>query len=278
MQNTEKDINKDYAHDLVDIRDFEYWGMAGIDTELPEKKIIDLESDYQNQWLKRATKYWCVMYSAWHGENILADEAIINNEYLTAEAVSLGLLDIDSWTYIYNWPKLLVKKWLIAWYALIKNLYELKQSIANNRPVASGSNTIDWKVTRTGDFIAKYWSSYWHAFLIIGYDDIKKLLICKNSYWKTFWDNGRFYIRYEDFDKLLFISKYSLIDNPKTIQNYLFDKIKKLKVLFEVRAVENQKNRVESLIKQKSYKQAYSYMNYVIYSVSEKESLKELDI
>ena len=42
-----------------------------------------------------------------------------------------------------------------------------------------------------------------HCYVAIGYDDKKKLLTCQNS-WGTSWGiKGRFYLRYEDADKLI---------------------------------------------------------------------------
>jgi len=220
-------INKDFALDKSDERDYKYDDVfpeeiAGI--ILPKKKVIDLKTDYQNQALEEITKYMCVFYNTAHGTNILNDiewslKETIKWKELWLEAIDLWLLDPNAWTYIVSWPKLLKRKWLISWYVKVNWLQEIKQSIYNNRPISVWTNNINWKETKKVPYIAIWGQSYWHAFLIIWYDDEKELFYCKNSYWKETFDNWINYLKYSDL-WLLFPSKYSLIDQEDPILAY----------------------------------------------------------
>jgi len=135
------------------------------------------------------------------------------------DMANVWMMDLKVWTYIVNWPKYLKMKWLIKWYALIHTLDEIKHSIDNNRPVSTWSNKINWRAWLNAPYILSEWPSYWHAFLIIWYDDEKQLLTIKNSYWKERFDNGKNYLKYSDI-WLLFNSKYSLIDAEDPILTY----------------------------------------------------------
>jgi hypothetical protein len=42
-----------------------------------------------------------------------------------------------------------------------------------------------------------------HAYLAQGYDETTKLLLCKNSWSRTWGINGRFYLHYEDAEELI---------------------------------------------------------------------------
>jgi hypothetical protein len=212
-----------WAIDSQDERNYNYWEMVWTIWDLPISKIID-DWVYQNQWLYKETAYFCVAYSHSHWSNI--ENSIewswdrITWLALGREMVKKWLLDTKVWAYIIDWAKTLKDLKFISWFAQISTIDEIKHSIFNNRPVTTGSNTINWKETVNNNNIAVRWNSYWHAFLIIGYNDETKLLICKNSYWTEKFDKGRFYIKYEDFD-LLYNSKFSLIDQQdQSILNY----------------------------------------------------------
>jgi len=213
-----------WAFDSSDGRDYKYSDIFEVVWSIENKtKIIDRIDDYQNQWLEEITKYMCVFYNSTHWTNILNNiewsDVFQNAKELWLEAIDKKLLNPKSWAYVVNWPKLLKQKWLIKWYALIHTLDEIKHSIDNNRPVSTWSNRIDWKYGLKAPYILREWASYWHAFLIIWYDDNKQVLIIKNSYWKWIFDEWKNYLKYKDL-YLLFHSKYSLIDAEDPILTY----------------------------------------------------------
>ena len=226
--------NIDYALDKIDDRDYIFEEMSWLSNKIkkPESRIIDREDDYQNQGLKEITAYMCVFYSSWHWSNIQNfsedSNVFINNESFWKRAIKEKLLDPKKWAYIQSWPKLLKIEKYIKWYALVKTLNGIKDSILNGNPICVWSNKIDWSWTKDNYNIAVKWNSYWHAFLIIWYNDKDKLIILKNSYWKDFWDNWVFYIRYEDIFSILYNGKYSLIDVKEPIVKYKRDILKKI--------------------------------------------------
>jgi len=216
-------INVTGAFDKTDERDYVYEDIFLLWGTLPSMKIIDREDDYQNQSLEDITKYMCVFYNTTHWINILNkiewSKTFQDGKALWLEAIDKWLLDPKNWAYIVNWPKLLKQKGLIKWYALIHTLDEIRHSIDNNRPVSTWSNKIDWRAWLKIPYILSEWPSYWHAFLIIWYDDASQLLVIKNSYWDWKFDNGKNYLKYSDI-WLLFNSKYSLIDQEDPIITY----------------------------------------------------------
>ena len=212
-----------FARDLPDERDYNYDEIFGAEQKLPWKHIID-DEDYQDQSLEEITKYMCVFYSSSHGSNIqnyieLSDDYIEGKE-LGLIALDKWLLDPKAWAYIQSWPKLLRDLGYIDGWAKVNTIVEIKHSIYNDRPRVVWSNKIDWGTASVYPFIAKEGNSYGHAFTIIGYDDNKELLICKNSYGTEKFDNGLFYIDYFDYQSILFPSKYSLIDSEDDILKY----------------------------------------------------------
>ena len=63
-------IEIDACVDIPDERDFKYSEICW-NIELPEEFKIDLDTDYQNQWLEEITKYMCVFFSSTHWVNIM---------------------------------------------------------------------------------------------------------------------------------------------------------------------------------------------------------------
>lgn len=216
------EVEKDTCIDKIDERDYEYSGVLWI-SKLRWSCIIDLLSDYQNQKLEDISKFMCVYFTSSHNSNIMNNleksEVRTSWKELWLEAIKMGMLDINSGTYLVNWPKFLKKKGLITGYVKVNTLEEIKHSIFNNRPVSVWSNKIKWSIVKKPPFIVEKWDSYWHAFVIIWYDDEKELFTLKNSYWKESFDNGRFYLRYDDLN-ILYPSKYSLIDSVDPIIVY----------------------------------------------------------
>jgi len=214
-------IEVTWALDSFDERDYKYSDVFDIAGWGIPAKTIDLDTDYQNQSLEEITKYMCVFYNTAHWTNILNkiewSKVFSKWKDLWLEAIDLWLLNPKAGAYIISWPKLLKKKWLISWYTRVSSIEEIKHSIMNNRPVSTWTNKIVWNYQKP--YIVSWGSSYWHAFLIIWYNDDKQLLTIKNSYWKEKFDNWLNYLKYSDI-WLLFNGRYSLIDKEDPILNY----------------------------------------------------------
>lgn len=222
MQKEYLEVQQDTCLDQDDERDYSYSEILWL-WERDRDAIIDLETDYQNQGLEEITKFMCVYYSNSHNSNIMnfleGSDVRTTWKDLWLEAESKGMLDVKKGAYLSDWPKLLKQKGLISGYVKVSTLDEIKDSIFNKSPVSVWSNKIKWSAVKVAPFTVIEGNSYWHAFLIIWYDDDKKVFICKNSYGKDKYDNGRFYLKYEDIG-LLFNSKYSLVDTVDPIVSH----------------------------------------------------------
>lgn len=199
--------------DNYDERDYPYEDIAWAEIILPKKYICET-GYWQNQkadWYI----YWCVYYSWAEASNFVTKKRLLWKDFIKNSKTRKEWVGDK----ISNWTKLLLELWIISWYWQVGTLLSVKQSIFNNRPILTWSNTIDWKATKLNKNIAVRWTWYWHAFHIIWYDDDKKLLICKNSYWPDYMDKWNFYIKYEDFD-LLYNTRHSLIENKELLNNY----------------------------------------------------------
>ena len=215
---------RDYARDTVDERDYEYEAVFWNEVILPAICIID-DGDYQNQWLEEITRNMCVYFSNAHWSNIMnhfeGSDVRIQWKDLWLKALELWRLDVDEWAYISDWPRTLRDLWLIKGWVKVSSINSIKSSIVNQRPVAVGSNQIDWKTWYTKPYVL-WWPKWgWHAVLIIWYDDSYEwgCFIIKNSYWDEKYDWGKMYLPYKDLD-LLFPSRYSLIDEEDELLKY----------------------------------------------------------
>ncbi len=274
-----KDKNLDYpvwwALDIIDPRDYVYRVRAWwnkLDTL--SKKIINLESDYQNQWLNVNTRMWCVFYGSWHSNNNNKYTKEVDNLSLCNIAIKKWLLDIKKWAYVSSWPKLLKQLWIINWYLLTLWLDNIIDAINNGSCIVAWSKKINWRKTEQNNWYAiiNKWSA--HIFSIIWYDNIKKILICKNSYWKHRYNKWNFFINYKDIN-CLFYSKYSLVYKKKDMNEIINDRINELMPIFKEKAKENQIARVEQL-KADTPSQALSYMMYIVNNRKEKYIIDDI--
>lgn len=200
------------ALDSFDERTFNYDELAW-NSELPSYVLLDT-GYVQNQKQDWFT-YGCVYYSSAEWSNYLTKKRLLAKDFIKKSTTRKEWV----WDYTINWPKLLVSEWVISWYAWVFLLDSIKNSLANKRPIATGSTKINWQETKKSPFIAVIGTWYGHRFHIIGYDDKKQLLICKNSYWKETYDNWLFYIKYSDI-WALHNTRVSLIENKTLIDNY----------------------------------------------------------
>ena len=220
-----ENIKLNAVYDIPDERDYRYDTIFWIQKTYPRKYIMD-KWIYQNQWLEEITKMMCVFYSTAHWNNeqniIEWSKVRINWKDFWLQAKENKLLNPKKWALLKNWPAFAKTLKYISWYSLVQELEEIKDSIINNRPIVVWTNKANWKTTRKVPYTLELWTSYWHAFVIVWYDDDYEwwCLICKNSYWKEVYDNWKFYIRYSDFKEILFYSKYSLIDEIDPILIY----------------------------------------------------------
>lgn len=200
--------------DSNDERNYQYEQIMWSSEELPSKVL--LETGFRQNQQADGYPYGCVYFARAEASNYLSKSRLQWKDFIKWSSTRKEWV----WDYVINWTKLLNKQNIISWYALVKTLNEVKHSLANGRPIHTGSNKIDWTKTKNNNWYAVYSDSYWHSFHIIGYDDAINSLICKNSYWPNYIAKGNFYINYELFDKVLMNSKFSLIANPTLIDNY----------------------------------------------------------
>ncbi len=207
-------MNKNYALDLVDERDYQVEELLGKVENLPNK-IFLADDEIQNQRYK--DPYGCVFYtwsSISNTMNYLAWEPErISGHRLSQIAIQKWLLNPEKGAYIISSPKLLKELGYITWFARCRSLQDIKLSLYHKKPVQTGSNTISWSKTKKNNNIAVKGSSYGHSFFICWYDDEKELLKCENSYWPEEYDHWYFYIKYSDLN-LLYLSKYVMTDKP----------------------------------------------------------------
>jgi hypothetical protein len=204
------------CYDMPDERDFKYSDICW-NIDLPETFKIDLETDYQNQWLEEITQYMCVFFSSTHWVNIMNSlenfwEEVYKWKDVWIKAYELWRLDLTKWASIQDWPKTVRDLQHISSWFLVKWIDEIKQALYEWHPIVVGSNQLNWK-----ENILKPWNGYWHAVLIIWWN--KDGFIIKESYWKERWNNWTQLLPYEYLDKLYY-SKYALVDNPNSILLY----------------------------------------------------------
>ena len=191
---------------------YNYDELAWGDVELP--KSVILETWYHQNQRADWWNMWCTHYSRAEASNYLTWKRL-QGSYLCETSQTLDKLKGD---YTKNPIDRIRKDWIISWYAQVKTLLAIKHSLANKRPIATWSNKINWAETKLS-WTAVIWTWSWHRFHIIGYDDDKQVLICKNSYWPDYMIKGNFYIKYEDL-WCLHNTKLSLIENKTLIDNY----------------------------------------------------------
>ena len=170
--------------------------------QLPKKfRYDDSRANNQAQpWYE----YSCVFFWEANSINEIRNKQkipwIVKGETLADKAERLWILDKTKWALLIDWPKLSKLEWLIDWYVWCFTLEDIKRWLVENWPIWVWSNQINWNETMKPPFIATRKPSYWHKFIIVGYDDETKLLECENSYGTQLFKWWRFYIKYEDFD------------------------------------------------------------------------------
>ena len=101
---------------------------------------------------------------------------------------------------------------------------KMKLALISGYALYTGSSNGDWAKVWVTHIYSQKTSFSGHAFCIVGYDDVRKVFVVKNSWWPAWWDNGYFYLRYEDVHMLYSIYiqlDSSDIDALRDIRNNL---------------------------------------------------------
>ena len=206
------------CRDAPDERDILYWSVAKETVTVPERVFRPVPLIH-NQWLDPLTKMACWQYGMIHGVNTMND---INNEWVQRDPKPNWLTfvnahktprynPIEKWSSLQDNLNFTTSLWAIEWYVKIDKLNkeEYQLNLAKKRCLYTGSSNIDWRKTRdSDDKYAVIGKGAGHIFAIVWYG--KKWLVCVNSYWPDYMDDGYFYIHREDIGALF--SCYALID------------------------------------------------------------------
>lgn len=219
-------MEQDFALDKIDDMDLPLEILFWATTNLPSYKLL---SDWVIQDQSINWPYWCVFFTWSNVSNTMNfcknEIARISWGELCTKAVAKWYLDKNAWAYVQSSPKLLKELWFISTYALCSSLEDIKTSIVNDKPVQTWSNSIDWSATINNNNIVVEWSSYWHSFSIMWYDDNNQWLICENTYWPNAFDKWLFYLPYSKLN-LLYNAKYTMTDIVgATIDNTILSNI-----------------------------------------------------
>lgn len=244
--------NKEFVWLIGEAKDktpIEYEVMSWATENLPSRHILNDEY-FQNQWLTEETKYMCTAFSTTSWINEMKHKRLNPDRYewttLGRYMISKNRLDPKVGAYLKDAVLSAKELWYIDWWTLASTLESIKKALYNDKCIVVWSNTINRKETRLNKSIVVKGKSYWHAFLIVGYDDNFEgwVLICENSYGDKAYDNWRFYIKYSDYD-VLYYSKFVLhIDDTN---------FKKLNELLEESKKFNYKDFYDRNIKHKTW-------------------------
>lgn len=220
-----------------DERDYD-WDMLWITIwDLPDV-IINNDEIIQDQD-EAGYPYWCVHFGSSMSDNHAnwQDNNPVRSTWAELADKS-PTFHPQVWDYISAWPKALKQLWHIEGYFTVKGLENILLKLSEGHVLFTWSNTINWKQTYINYFTVVIWSSYGHAFQIIGYNNSNKpvqvadfpikappqTLICKNSYKRT----PYFFIKFEDIDRAMYVSKYFFENDKDPILKYKKDIMKNL--------------------------------------------------
>lgn len=118
----------------------------------------------------------------------------------------------NSWASLQDMMSFFKRRWLIGWYARCKTVEECKNAINNGFLIYTWSNKCSWsKTSKAKKFV---YDTSWaaHCFFVENYSD--EGFTAVNSFWETWWDNGRFTIPFDDYWNIY--STYAIIDHDDT--------------------------------------------------------------
>lgn len=198
--------------------DYHFEELGGSVKSLPQKVLYN-KTTFYNQFQQNtpSTDYACSIYGLTHAVNegnaiegekhdVLIPEENPLPRWITA--LTRGAI-INYWWSLQGALKMFKDLGLIDGYTRCFTLEDEKNALAREQIIYTGSNRIDWERTRQNWNIAVVGDSYGHIFAKIGYDDEKRLWICKDSSGLDKWDNWIFYVKYSDE---IFFSRYAVTD------------------------------------------------------------------
>lgn len=224
---------QDACWDTPSDKDILYSELMGAETQktFPERGIWWNDNTVYNQWLEPFTKMACGSYWTIHGVNIYNK---LDGEYeidpKDHRALFVKAYKTDSYdpvvkgSSLQNQVDFARKLNHIAGYTRIDKLKkeDYMENLAEWRCILTGSSNINWKKTRdSADKFAVIEKWAGHIVLIRGY--WPKGLVCRNSYWHNYMDDGDFYIRREDIGALF--SCYALVDYKDPLFESLLKRI-----------------------------------------------------
>lgn len=241
---------QDAAVDSFDERNFNYSEVAGQTYRIQKRFHILDDGIIQDQY-SEGYPMWCVHYwSSMHDNYINARDSGDKRSSWAENcdwAEKIGMFDPVKWTYIINWPKYLKHIWLIAWYSQVTTSNEAADSLDNMKPIDVWTNKINFTKTNSSPFIALWDSGPWHKFHIIWYNNSWEsvtykeriipdgVFIAKDSSFS--FDNGFFYIKIVDYEKLLYPTRLNFV-NVDELAQYMANIIKKINLDSAVKAYE----------------------------------------
>lgn len=204
--------------DIPSPYDYKFEELGGSVKSLPEK-VLHNKTTFYNQFQQNTpdTTYACSVYWLTHAVNewnwlewdkfgVLIPEENPVPRWITA--LTRGAV-ISQWWSLQGALKMFKDLWLIDGYTRCFTPADEKNAIARGQIIYTGTNRINWERTRLNDNIAVVDSGYGHIFAKVGYDDEKRLWICKDSSGIEKWDKGLFYVKYSDD---IFFTRYAITD------------------------------------------------------------------
>jgi hypothetical protein len=146
-------------------------------------------------------------------------------------ALKRGAIKNKGWS-LQESSKMAKDLWYIDWFTRCPDVLSAKIALFKKMLIQTGSNKIDWRATHKNNFIIIPGESYGHAFMIEWYDDELHggVFILRNSYWPFYGAEGRFFLRYEDFDVLFTCYSYVDHSNSDIIRKYQSETRRKLAI------------------------------------------------
>lgn len=214
------EINEDLVYNIWDLE--EGWSIE----DLP-RKVSAHGAKHQNQYLQKETYMSCTVYGLSH---------TINNtdKAESTDAKSIVLKDVipkypqiqtGGWSMQWALTTLYNNKYIYGWASVPNNMDAIVRKIREGRAIYTGSMKIDYTATRKNNNIAVFVERWpWHVFCADEADLDTKLVSIHDSSGEYRWNNGHFYIRFEDFIKHCYSKIIVITENEKEILKQLNDK------------------------------------------------------
>lgn len=240
-------IEKLWAIDLPKTTDYLFSEFIWAMEEKKPTRIFHNRTEVQNQSIKRnpSTAYACTCFSLSHcvnEANAIAEE-IGETSWELLWDLALKRWAIVNWGWSLQWGlTLAMEQGLISGYTKCMNVDEVKSALLNNQLVYTWRNK--------------------HCFSIFGYDDDKKVFICKNSYGPNKFWNGYFTIPYLEFSTMF--TKYAIVDKEWE-KAFTEKRVRALQSLYSDQLPSNERRwEINTLLNNKEYKRAYDLLKFCL--------------